>query len=155
MDLILWRHAHAHDAQEGESDLQRALSARGQRQAVSMAHWLDKQLPETVRVLCSPAVRTQQTALALRRKFKVVDALAPGGSVSDVLAAATWPKAKTPVLLVGHQPNLGLLVSHLLFGMGDVPMTLRKGAVWWLRCREREGKNQTVIVSVMTPEKLC
>ena len=45
------------------------------------------------------------------------------------------------------------MVSQL-FGMGTEPMAIRKGAVWWLRSRQREGQDQTVILSVMTPEKL-
>ena len=153
MDLILWRHAEAFDLQEGQSDLERRLTPRGEKHAARMAEWLDQQLPDGMRILCSPAVRTVQTANALKRKYKVRDALAPGASVQDVLESAGWPQARNPVLVVGHQPTLGQVVSHL-FGMGAEPMPIRKGAVWWLRSREREGQIQTVIVSVLTPEKL-
>lgn len=153
MDLILWRHAEAFDPQEGQSDLERRLTPRGEKHAARMAEWLDQQLPDGMRILCSPAVRTVQTANALKRKYKVRDALAPGASVQDVLESAGWPQARNPVLVVGHQPTLGQVVSHL-FGMGAEPMPIRKGAVWWLRSREREGQIQTVIVSVLTPEKI-
>jgi len=153
MDLILWRHAEAFDPQEGESDLQRRLTPRGERHAERMAKWLDQQLPEGTRILCSPAVRTEQTAQALKRKYKVRDALSPGATVQDVLETSGWPQARHPVLVVGHQPALGALVSHL-FGMGPEPMAIRKGAVWWLRHRQREGQDQTVILSAMSPEKL-
>ena len=51
MDLILWRHAEAHDAAPGESDLERALTPRGERQAQRMAEWLERVLPESTRVL--------------------------------------------------------------------------------------------------------
>lgn len=153
MDLILWRHAEAHDALEGEDDLQRSLTPRGEKHAERMAKWLDQQLPEGTRILCSPAVRAVQTVKALPRKHKVRDALAPGASVQDVLETCGWPGARNPVLVVGHQPTLGALVSQL-FGMGPEPMAIRKGAVWWLRSRQREGQPQTVILSVMTPDKL-
>lgn len=153
MDLILWRHAEAFDPEEGQSDLERRLTPRGEKHADRMAKWLDQQLPEGTRILCSPAVRTEQTVQALRRKYKVRDALAPGATVQDVLEACGWPQARNPVLVVGHQPSLGAVVSHL-FGMGPEPMAIRKGAVWWLRHRQREGQDQTVILSVMTPEKL-
>ena len=153
MDLILWRHAEAFDPEEGQSDLERRLTPRGEKHADRMAKWLDQQLPEGTRILCSPAVRTEQTVQALRRKYKVRDALAPGATVQDVLEACGWPQARNPVLVVGHQPSLGAVVSHL-FGMGPEPMAIRKGAVWWLRSRHREGQDQTVILSVMTPEKL-
>ena len=153
MDLILWRHAEAHDPDEGEHDLQRRLTPRGEKHAARMAQWLDQQLPEGVRVLCSPAVRAEQTVQALQRKYKIRDALAPGATVQDVLETAGWPQAKYPVLVVSHQHTLGAVVSHL-FGMGTEPMAIRKGAVWWLRSRQREGQDQTVILSVMTPERL-
>jgi phosphohistidine phosphatase len=153
MDLILWRHAEAFDPDEGEHDLQRKLTPRGEKHAARMAQWLEQQLPEGTRILCSPAVRTEQTVKALGRKYKVRDALAPGASVQDVLETAGWPQAKYPVLVVGHQPTLGAVVSTL-FGMGTEPVAIRKGAVWWLRSRLREGQDQTVILSVMTPEKL-
>ena len=117
MDLILWRHAEAFDLPEGQSDLERRLTPRGEKHAARMAEWLDQQLPDGMRILCSPAVRTVQTANALKRKYKVRDALAPGASVQDVLESAGWPQARKPVLVVGHQPTLGQVVSHL-FGMG-------------------------------------
>ena len=153
MDLILWRHAEAHDLDESEHDLNRRLTSRGEKHAARMAQWLEQQLPEGVRILCSPAVRAEQTVKALQRKYKIRDALAPGGSVQDVLETAGWPLAKYPVLVVGHQPTLGAVVSHL-FGMGPEPMAIRKGAVWWLRSRHREGQDQTLILTVMTPDKL-
>jgi phosphohistidine phosphatase len=31
---------------------------------------------------------------------------------------------------------------------------VRKGALWWLRHRDRAGNGQTVVVSVQTPEML-
>lgn len=153
MDLILWRHAEAFDLQDGEDDMSRRLTPKGEKHAERMARWLDQQLPEGARILCSPAVRTEQTVQALKRKYKVRDALAPGATVQDVLESCGWPQSRNPVLVVGHQPTLGAVVSHL-FGMGSEPMAIRKGSVWWLRSRQREGQNQTLILSVMTPERL-
>lgn len=153
MDLILWRHAEAWDTEESGHDLSRPLTARGEKHAARMAQWLDRQLPEGVRILCSPAVRAEQTVRAINRKYKIRDALAPGACAGDVLETAGWPHARYPVLVVGHQPALGCVVSAL-FGLGEAPVSIRKGAVWWLRSRQREGVAQTVIVSVMTPEKL-
>ena len=153
MDLILWRHAEACDAEDTEHDLTRPLTARGEKHAMRMAQWLDRQLPEGVRIYCSPAVRAEQTVLHLNRKYKVRDALAPGASAQDVLETAAWPQARCPVLVVGHQPALGAVLSTL-FGVGPAPLAIRKGAVWWLRSRQRDGVAQTVVMAVMTPDKL-
>ena len=46
MDLILWRHA---EAEPGEPDLGRRLTAKGIQQAERMAKWLDRHLPATTR----------------------------------------------------------------------------------------------------------
>lgn len=154
MDLILWRHAEAHDLVEGEEDMLRPLTQRGEKHALRMAQWLEQQLPDGTRILCSPAVRAEQTVRRLKRKYKIRDALSPGATVDDVLETAGWPDARYPVLLVGHQPYLGLLVSRLLCMDLQEPCPIRKGAVWWLRNRQRNGQDQTVILSVTTPEKL-
>lgn len=153
MDLIIWRHAEAHEAEPGEDDLQRALTPRGRKQAERMAAWLDAQLPQGTRVLSSPAIRAEQTVRALNRKYKVRDALSPGASVEDVLETSGWPEARYPVLLVGHQPALGGLVAKLL-GMPEAACAIRKGAVWWLRHRIREAQAQTVLLAVTCPERL-
>ena len=153
MDLIVWRHAEAHEAQPLEDDMFRALTPRGRKQAERMAVWLESQLPQGTRILSSPAVRAEETVQALKRKYKVRDALSPGASVQDILETSGWPDAKYPVLLVGHQPALGAVVAHLL-GMPAEACAIRKGAVWWLRQRQREGQGQTVLMSVTCPEKL-
>ena len=153
MDLILWRHAEALDAEDGSQDLDRALTARGERQAARMAHWLNQHLPATTRVLVSPARRSQQTANALERKFKTVAVLAPGGTLPALLTAVHWPDAKEPVLVVGHQPTLGLVAAYLLAGVAQ-PWSVKKGALWWLRRRDRAGDDQTVLVTVRGPENV-
>jgi phosphohistidine phosphatase len=151
MDLILWRHAEALEMREVQDDIDRALTPKGERQALRMAEWLNRHLPSSTRVLASPARRTQQTAAALDRRFKTVPALAPDGSVEGLLHAARWPDSREPVLVVGHQPTLGLAAAYLLAGQ-PLPWAVRKGAVWWLRSREREGGRQVVLHAVMAPD---
>ena len=154
MDLILWRHAEAFDAVDGSPDLDRTLTPRGQKQALRMASWLDHQLPEGTRVLCSPARRTEQTVDPLGRKYKLRAELAPEScTVEEFLALTGWPDARMPTLIVGHQPLLGQVIAHLL-GMDEGSCSVKKGAVWWLRNRERDGVRQTVLVTVQSPELL-
>ncbi|QIL80710.1 histidine phosphatase family protein [Diaphorobacter sp. HDW4A] len=153
MDLILWRHAEAEDAPDGGEDLERPLTARGEKQAARMASWLDRQLPEGLRVLVSPAVRTEQTARALGRKFKPRAELLPGGSVDDLLELAQWPKSRGAVLVVGHQPMLGETAARLL-GMTASQCAIRKGSVWWLRYRSRQELEETILLSVQSPDFL-
>jgi phosphohistidine phosphatase len=148
MDLILWRHA---EAEPGEPDLGRRLTAKGVQQAERVGAWLDHHLPATSRVLVSPAERAQQTARALKRKFRVVPELAPGVSADDVLSAADWPESREAVLVVGHQPTLGEVAALLLSGE-EASWSVRKGAVWWLSNRVRDGVATTVIKVVIGPD---
>ncbi|MFO1322842.1 MAG: phosphohistidine phosphatase SixA [Burkholderiales bacterium] len=148
MDLILWRHC---EAEPGEPDLGRRLTSKGVKQAERMAAWLDAHLPDTCRILVSPADRAQQTALALKRKFKTVEDLAPGASAASVLSAANWPESREPVLVVGHQPTLGAVASFLLSGE-EAYWSVRKGAVWWLSDRAKDGGSAIVVKVVLGPD---
>jgi phosphohistidine phosphatase len=148
MDLILWRHA---EAEPGEPDLGRRLTAKGVKQAERVASWLDRRLPETCRILVSPADRAQQTALALKRKFKTVDELAPGASPAAVLAAANWPDSREAVMIVGHQPTLGEVAALIMCGT-QAEWSMRKAAVWWLSNRDRAGTNAVLLRAVIGPD---
>jgi len=154
MDLLLWRHA---DAAEGEPDLDRPLTRKGEKQARRVAQWLNGHLPDSARILVSPARRAQQTAHALieigGRKWKTVDLLAPGASASDVLAAVEWPRARAPVVAVGHQPTLGLVASLLLGGV-EQPWAIRKGALWWLSSQPEEESVQASLIASIHPSLL-
>jgi len=153
MDLILWRHAEAIDLELVGDDMERHLTSRGEKQATRMAHWLDRQLPDGARILVSPAVRAQQTAKAMERKFKTHAALAPLANVDELLSLVQWPHGKGCILVVGHQPTLGQTIARLI-GLNESECAVRKGAVWWLRYKEREGVGQTVVVTVQSPELL-
>jgi phosphohistidine phosphatase len=153
VDLILWRHAEAVVEREGLADLERALTPKGERQAQRMADWLNHRIAHSTRVLVSPARRCQQTAKAMGRSFKTVEAIAPGASPQALLKAARWPEASEPVLVIGHQPTLGEVAALLLTGQAQ-PWAIKKGAVWWLRSRDREGSAQVVLQAVMAPDSL-
>ena len=151
MDLILWRHC---EAEPGEPDLGRRLTSKGLKQAERMAAWLDAHLPDSARVLVSPADRAQQTAQALSRKFRTVRrtrARRRRRRLAD--GRANWPDSREPVLVVGHQPTLGACASFLLSGE-EVWWSVRKGAVWWLSNRGKEGSAAVVLKAVQGPDFL-
>ena len=153
MDLILWRHAEAFDATPSQDDLLRSLTPKGERQAQRMAEWLNRRLAESTRILVSPALRCQQTVAALGKKARTIPELAPDAGVQAMLTAARWPESNVPILLVGHQPTLGLLAASLLTGE-LFPLAVKKGAIWWLRNRDREGLAQVVLQAVQAPDCL-
>jgi phosphohistidine phosphatase len=148
MDLILLRHA---EADFGEDDMQRPLTAKGQKQARRMGEWLNSQLPESCRIIVSPALRAVQTADALGRKYKIHPGLAPGASHEQLLQVAHWPSAREPVLIVGHQPTLGLVCSFLLSGSPQY-WNVRQANAWWFVQREAADPEGLSLRAVMSPE---
>ena len=153
MDLILWRHAEAREPREGMADADRPLTAKGERHAARMAEWLNRHLPDSTKVLVSPTLRTVQTAQAIGRKHKLIAELGPDQTVDALLSVARWPEAREPVLVVGHQYTLGLTAAYLLAGATQ-PWVVRRGAVWWLRMRQRETGGEVVLHAVMSPDRV-
>ena len=144
MDLILWRHA---DAEDGYHDEQRMLTPKGRKQAERMAGWLGRHLPAHPVVLASPALRTQQTAAALGRKFITRDEIGLSATPDSVLRAAGWPERDDAVVVVGHQPTLGMVAARLLVGV-DAQWSVRKGSIWWFA----RDEGRTVLRAVLGPE---
>jgi len=150
MQLILWRHA---DAAEGEPDLERRLTPKGHKQAERVAKWLLARLPSRFVVLASPARRAQETAAALGVSVKTVEALAPGAGIEEILGAAGWPEAKRPVVVVGHQPDLGRAAAYVVSG-ARTSWSVKKGGLWWVEARERDEARQVVVRAVLAPDLL-
>jgi phosphohistidine phosphatase len=148
MELILWRHAEAEDTYP---DLTRALTAKGQQQAEKMTAWLKPRLPKNTHIFVSPAKRAQQTAKALNLDFSTLDALATGASAQDVLNAVDWPNAEGCVVIVGHQPTLGMAAAFAMTGE-SYAWSVKKGAIWWLVSKTGQGMTHTSLRAVITPD---
>ena len=152
MQLILWRHAEAEDA-DGKDDLARELTKKGHRQAERMAKWLKPRLGGEWRILVSPSKRTLQTVAPLNHDFAVENAVSTDASANGVLKAAGWPGNAHDVIVVGHQPTLGEVASVLLLGE-EGGTAIRKGAVWWFEARATGGKMNAVLRAVLSPDLL-
>jgi phosphohistidine phosphatase len=137
-DIILWRHAEAEDVSASGKDTDRVLTKRGRKDAARMAKWLSQYLPTVTVVLCSPAQRCQETAAALSAlnqvQIIIEDFLSVDSSVERITKELASKYSTKTVLIVGHQPNLGLLAVKLL-GMHQSAGVVKKGSVWWLRQR--------------------
>jgi phosphohistidine phosphatase len=150
MELILWRHAEAED---GYPDHERALTEKGHEQAKKMAAWLKPRLPKNTQILVSPAKRAQQTAEALGLPFTTLPEIAPGGSPQDLLKAANWDTSKGSVLVVGHQPTLGLAAAIAMTRKTHF-WCVKKAAIWWIASRIRAEDEQAIIRAVVSPDML-
>ncbi len=159
-NILLWRHAEARPAAEsGENDMARELTKKGQRQAKLVARWLKQHLPKETMLISSPAVRAYQTAEALKTKVIINEALSPDTSLQEVLdCLASLESVQQNLLLVGHQPWLGQLVTHLT-GFSGAEIDIKKGAIWWLRLSLiQPASNQSSrykIITVQAPDLLA
>lgn len=134
LELYLIRHGVA--AERGEEfpdDSKRPLTSDGidrLRKEASALNYLGVNFEQ---ILCSPLVRTRQTAdifaEMLKSKPPVVttDALTPAGSPAAVIQELGKYMRKASIALVGHEPNMGELAAHLIGA--KVPLPFKKGAI--------------------------
>src|SRR5207237_710963 len=119
--------------------------------------WLHGSLPNSARILVSPAVRAQETATFLaelsHRKLKTVPAIAPGASAEEILQIVDWPSATGCVVLVGHQPALGWVASRLLANK-ELPWSIKKAGIWWLQARGTADAMEIALRAVVNPDLL-
>lgn len=154
MDVLLVRHAKAEEreifALTGEEDALRPLTKAGAKEMRRMTKALHRVLPQLDVVASSPLLRALQTADILVDRYggKVLQLpqLAPGHDPAQVL---TWLRSQGDqqcVALVGHEPDLGNLISWLLAGGKRSFIPLKKGGACLLRLAGgiKDGKAELV-----------
>jgi phosphohistidine phosphatase len=159
MRIFVMRHGPAEERAPGGDDRARPLSADGREKTRLAARGLAALgvADEIDAALTSPLARARETAEIAARELGVEDiveteALAPGCDPAAVLREARRA-AKRGVLLVGHEPDMGALLSWLLAGSGGaVAAPFKKAAV---ACVELEGGgNRGGLVWFATPGML-
>ena len=134
--LDILRHGQALPAGDG-GDRQRRLSPAGTRALERLAQRLVRRAPHAGRVFSSPYARALETAgivagaLRPAPRVETLPALVPGTDPAQVLdALAAEGVEGGHVMVVGHQPLLGLLVAHLT----GVERELAPGTLVRVRC---------------------
>ncbi len=127
MKLYLMRHGIAHDSAESGLDADRALTPKGRDRVRDVAAYLLREAEVPLHIVSSPLVRALQTAEIVAATTAVRDRagsvtvrreLAAGGlAIVDELRAK--PMKRT--MLVGHEPDMSMLASHLLGTLLHVP----------------------------------
>jgi phosphohistidine phosphatase len=136
MNVLIIRHAIAfeRDRHRWRDDTERPLSPAGIRSARKAAAGIRQLVKPPQRVLTSPLVRARQTAQILTDIAGWPHAsecaeLSPGGPLPRVFAALNRERNEQ-IAIVGHQPDLGLLLAACLMGdAGPVSIELKKFAV--------------------------
>ncbi|HEY4445092.1 MAG TPA: phosphohistidine phosphatase SixA [Steroidobacteraceae bacterium] len=136
MELLIVRHAIAfeRDRQRWRDDAARPLSPAGIRRARKAAAGLKEFSKAPDRVLTSPLVRAKQTAQILTDiagwpQAEEAPELAPGAPAPAALTLLAKIRVKR-VAVVGHQPDLGALLTACLIEDGEaLPIEMKKNAI--------------------------
>lgn len=130
--LYLLRHAKSSWKSDAETDRDRPLSARGERDAITMGKWLKKQNIKPTLIVVSPARRTRQTIeqicdiAGLKVSEIQYEASLYLADVESLLAViAKTPVASQNLLLVGHNPGLEELIIYLVGAQTDLPYSTK------------------------------
>ena len=131
--IVLFRHGIAAEAKRGSPDAERALTEEGTDKTRRAALGLKELGIAPDVVLTSPLRRAEETAaiacrvLAPESKPEIYPPLAPGHDPREVLDELRRYGKALQIVLVGHQPDLGALASHLLTGSSSlVPLPFKK-----------------------------
>ncbi len=158
MFLYVMRHAEAVDGNEALRDEWRYLTEKGRQSAEKISYGVAKYGPKPRLIVTSPLTRAVQTAeiMAARacRKNVVVSSalLMPGGDVADVIEYLKDCGNSKRVMLVGHEPQLGLLVSALL-GREHEALPLKKGACVALEIDPAKADKPAAFLWYLVPGK--
>jgi phosphohistidine phosphatase len=152
MELILWRHGETEKTDDSISEAKRPLTAKGIKQAATMAQWLSPRLPKKTRIVAAGTLAACSTADALGLPYEIERKLQATASCADLLAASGWPDEARTVLLVCHQPGIGRLASLMLGNTDEGEITVKKCGVFWFSKREREHRMEMVLRAVMYPD---
>ncbi len=119
--LILTRHTKSSWDTAGMSDQDRPLNPRGRRSARALGAWLRSKGLIPNQVLCSSARRTRETyeRMGFETAAEVTDDLylVDANRILRVLSEASGET----VLLLGHNPGIGLFAAEILATAPDHP----------------------------------
>ncbi|MEE2785533.1 MAG: histidine phosphatase family protein [Pseudomonadota bacterium] len=115
--LRLIRHAKSRDQGPGQSDHDRTLAPRGERDGLTMQSWLASQPHSVEWIWASSAIRAQQTAsyVAQATKARLITEptlyLASADTIIDVIRST--PADVESVAVVAHNPGLTYVANTL------------------------------------------
>lgn len=159
--LYFLRHATAEVIRPGQLDIDRCLVDKGRQQAMRVGSFILKQGLNPQRVFSSPYPRAIQTAAivceqALLAPAEEVDWLALDTPVTDSVEALQGLLTQLPAqsLLIGHEPDLSLLISHLL-GVDMPILKVRKASLTCLRLAEPQQSQQLELAAAAPIAQAC
>jgi len=164
MELYIVRHALAEPLGKGNefSDEKRALTDDGRKRMREVVKGLKKLGVELDLILTSPLTRAIETAEILagskginRNEIKQTLSLAPGAPSEQLCAEIKSQGPAESIAIVGHQPDLGNLISRLVQNAeGVVSVELKKGSICCINLTETIPSLRGDLMWLLTPRQL-
>jgi len=164
MELYVIRHAIAKPLGTGHefSDEKRSLTEEGRRRTREVAKGLKKLGVDLDLILTSPLVRAVETAEILagslgmnKKEVRQTRALAPGAPVEQLFAEIKSQAGAESIAVVGHQPDLGHLISRIVQSDGCIlSIQLKKGGICLINVSETVPTLRGDLMWFLTPKQL-
>ena len=163
MNLYILRHGIAVEPGTPgfDNDSERPLIPKGERRLRAAAAAMRKMELSFDLILSSPLLRAKQTAeiiageLKLKKRLQFSDALAPGGSMKDLIwQLKEWRPALENVLLVGHEPSLSRLIALLVSGNEGAAIEMKKGGLCKLETESPQAGRCAKLAWLLTPSQM-
>ena len=135
MFVYIFRHG---DAKPKHEDPQRGLSDRGRQEVEAVSRVFSRLDPQIDQIWHSGKTRAEQTAGILASSLRIEDRVHPrdGLNPNDPLPPliGELERLDTNLLIVGHLPQLGKLISVLLLGSEQDLLDLPSAGLVCLEC---------------------
>ena len=158
--VYILRHAIAVErGTTGYHNDDRPLTDEGKNKMAKAAKGIGKLVERVDVILSSPLVRAYDTAkiaakaLAAEQKLEVCTNLLPGTSVKNLLSYMSKFKGLESVMVVGHEPDLGLFASALL-GAEDSIVEFKKGSLCAIEVSTLPPRSKGKLVWHLQPKHL-
>lgn len=164
MELLVVRHAPAEDrtrfAQSGQNDELRPLTSVGRQKMHQIANGLATWIRPLDVLASSPLRRAVQTASIIQQHCPATirlktPVLTPGSPLADGLL---WLQTAHPltarIALVGHEPDLSILIGWLLTGKPQAIGPLKKGGACLLNFPNAVEPGQGQLLWALMPSQL-
>lgn len=160
--IYLLRHGEAekNDYLKGK-DAERRLTASGHRMIREEAKAMRQLKVEPNLILTSPLVRARETAQIVAEELKVAEPvqdclqLAPGHHPSDLIRYLARHQEIPSILLVGHEPIMGHLLSTLVDRTGHPHIIFEKGGLALIEVQGALHPGKGVLHWLLTSQQLC
>ena len=162
MMIYMMRHGIASEPNDPslEQDRQRPLTDVGREKIEQIARKLKKLAINPDLILSSPYVRAQQTASIVAKEFDLQkhiilsDLLQPAGTADTIVNAIVENYLADELLIVGHEPCLGLLISFLAAANLDLAINIKKGGVCCLSTDDLRMERRAALEWLLPPKLL-